>query len=237
MHELYLIYLPKLKQQLMKIIHIIAIISIFIFLAEARRIQGNSSCKTSSSNCDFYKCLENKNKCGSNGYPLSYGYKYCMKFANNNYKTQNAKNWTNDVRKCLQDQLNGFSSSKSKNMCSTIENDAFNSHPYCYTKYGICYLVKECLNPSNSQAFCPDVATIIKTVDINDMISSKSVKQILSTLSECTKRAIPDKIKEFVHNIFNDDDDISLLETKERMISFFEDFEKAKIAKKVSQSS
>ena len=36
-----------------------------------------------SGNCDFYtKCVEAKFLCGSNGYPLDYGDKYCRRFSN-----------------------------------------------------------------------------------------------------------------------------------------------------------
>ena len=31
--------------------------------------------------CDFYiKCIEPAFKCGNNGYPVAYGYKYCDRF-------------------------------------------------------------------------------------------------------------------------------------------------------------
>ena len=31
-------------------------------------------------NCEFYRSLEQKFQCGSNGYPLDYGYYYCHEF-------------------------------------------------------------------------------------------------------------------------------------------------------------
>ena len=35
-----------------------------------------------SQDCTWYlKCLENKYQCGDKGYPKSFGYKYCAKFA------------------------------------------------------------------------------------------------------------------------------------------------------------
>ena len=34
-------------------------------------------------NCDFYtQCVEPRFQCGTNGYPLAYGDKYCRRFTN-----------------------------------------------------------------------------------------------------------------------------------------------------------
>ena len=36
-----------------------------------------------ASNCDFYtRCVESRFQCGTNGYPLAYGHRYCRKFTN-----------------------------------------------------------------------------------------------------------------------------------------------------------
>ena len=36
-----------------------------------------------TSNCDFYtQCVEPRFQCGTNGYPLAYGDRYCSKFTN-----------------------------------------------------------------------------------------------------------------------------------------------------------
>ena len=36
-----------------------------------------------ASNCDFYtQCVESRFQCGTNGYPLAYGDRYCHKFTN-----------------------------------------------------------------------------------------------------------------------------------------------------------
>ncbi len=36
--------------------------------------------------CKFYLELDAIKECGYNGYPISYGYKYCMKFGENSEK-------------------------------------------------------------------------------------------------------------------------------------------------------
>ena len=36
--------------------------------------------------CNFYLELDAIKECGANGYPISYGYKYCMKFGENSEK-------------------------------------------------------------------------------------------------------------------------------------------------------
>ena len=36
-----------------------------------------------ASNCDFYtRCVESRFQCGTNGYPLAYGDRYCRNFTN-----------------------------------------------------------------------------------------------------------------------------------------------------------
>lgn len=211
----------------MKFITIIALISLFAWSIQ--------SCAISSTNCNFYQCLENNVKCGTKGYPLGYGYKYCTKFGQNNYKTDSARRWTNDVRQCLQSQLTRFTSGKQS--CSVIETSAFNSHPYCYTNNGICHLVKECLNPFNWGGYCSDVATIVRTVDVGDLMTQKSIKQMKDTLIECTRRGInftaslQKRFSDYVLNHFKfDDDDEDVSSSLESFASFFDKIEAAKLA-------
>ena len=45
--------------------------------------QAVMSLLAKNGDCQFYKELENIKKCGSNGYPIAYGYKYCVKFGEN----------------------------------------------------------------------------------------------------------------------------------------------------------
>ena len=43
----------------------------------------NCTALANDGNCDFYtQCVEPKSQCGTNGYPLAYGNKYCHRFVN-----------------------------------------------------------------------------------------------------------------------------------------------------------
>ena len=45
--------------------------------------QARMSLLANNGDCQFYKELENTKQCGLNGYPIAYGYKYCVKFGEN----------------------------------------------------------------------------------------------------------------------------------------------------------
>ena len=53
--------------------------------------QSVLSLLANNGDCQFYKELEDKKNCGSNGYPVAYGYKYCVKFG------ENINNFNDDV--------------------------------------------------------------------------------------------------------------------------------------------
>jgi hypothetical protein len=54
-----------------------------------------------STDCEWYRlCLEEKFKCGDNGYPLNIGYKYCTK-ANNWEIAEEAQGWNKKKIVCL----------------------------------------------------------------------------------------------------------------------------------------
>ena len=56
--------------------------------------------------CDFYLgCLEKVKPCGSKGYAVGYGDKYCNKFSQKTFHSDSARRWLSSAKKCLQEKL------------------------------------------------------------------------------------------------------------------------------------
>jgi hypothetical protein len=66
----------------MRILFFIVLILISL-LKVTNATQSVLSLLANNGDCQFYKELEDKKNCGSNGYPVAYGYKYCVKFGEN----------------------------------------------------------------------------------------------------------------------------------------------------------
>jgi hypothetical protein len=135
-------------------------------------------CLSMSNNysCEYYtKCLEPKYTCGSSGYPLGYGFKYCSKFTLHlNEFSPKGKIWVQKTLVCLKQSLMSTFSD-----CNELYNTAFNSHPRCYQQSGFCDLF---MDPSNLKQ---DVKALMSVYEINDFASFTSLKQILDTSKLC----------------------------------------------------
>ena len=56
--------------------------SVVFYLAVTVKAQ-DCTALANAGNCDFYtQCVEQRFQCGTNGYPLAYGDKYCHRFTN-----------------------------------------------------------------------------------------------------------------------------------------------------------
>lgn len=124
-------------------------------------------------NCYFYsKCLEAKNPCGPEGYPLGFGLKYCQIFNKIELTVKGGK-WFTDTMGCLQDVLVPFAENKTP--CDTIKKEAFKSHVKCYLVSGFCDL------PFSDQAK-------IAATNLCDTVSSMAaVEHAATTLMKCLK--------------------------------------------------
>lgn len=134
-----------------------------------------ASCKTPRpDNCSFYSaCVEKQNPCGESGYALGYGEKYCNAFANESGFSATGTAWMKSTMLCLQrhlaaDDLRVVS-------CTALTDDAFASHPDCYTQPGasICDL-----GPG-------DALLVLRTISATDLLSSRAVKQEAAVVRTC----------------------------------------------------
>lgn len=93
-----------------------------------------------ASECDFYQKLESEYQCHSKGYPINFGYKYCLQFINKKKSfSLEGQQWLANTRECLINELKntGF------NNCKELRDFAFESHGPCYEQAGFCSLSKK----------------------------------------------------------------------------------------------
>jgi len=86
-----------------------------------------------ASECDFYQKLESEYQCHSKGYPINFGYKYCIQFINKKKSfSLEGQQWLANTRECLINELKntGF------NNCKELRDFAFESHGPCYEQAG-----------------------------------------------------------------------------------------------------
>ncbi|VDI04204.1 Hypothetical predicted protein [Mytilus galloprovincialis] len=143
-----------------------------------KREPVDASCtqKGQNGDCEFYRCFEDRRQCGSSGYLIGYGYKYCNRFRNlyNDFTTA-GKNWIDCVRPCLTRKL---ISKYQKNVnagdkCEELKSYAFDTHVNCYLNCGFCNIYKSNLGALHS------------VFKYRDMLSWNAVRQLTSVGYSC----------------------------------------------------
>ncbi|KAJ3408445.1 hypothetical protein HDV05_004977 [Chytridiales sp. JEL 0842] len=127
--------------------------------------------------CDFYfDCLETYNTCGPQGYAISYGGKYCKKFAAAEQKfSPKGQKWMWDVMSCLQKELVPRLGD-STFTCPQIKTFAYGTHPGCYVKSGMCEL-----SPL-------DWLQIVDVIGFKTLIELETIQQQVDVGLSCIKR-------------------------------------------------
>jgi hypothetical protein len=109
---------------------------------EATTLPEKCSTNIPRDSCAFYtECLEQTLPCGPQGYAINYGGHFCQAFAANadEFSTM-GKQWISDVMYCLQNELVPLLQALKAPTCKNIKDFAFDSHPGCYLKAGVCTL-------------------------------------------------------------------------------------------------
>ena len=128
--------------------------------------------------CSFYvSCLEAAKPCGSEGYAVGYGDKYCNRFLANEALSPQGAVWRDETMQCLQTRLGRYLGDASAT-CSVVLDGAFDDHPFCYTQAhaSICNL------PAT------DWVSIVWTIDRGDLLSRRGRKQMAATAGTCLQR-------------------------------------------------
>ena len=125
--------------------------------------------------CAFYSaCLEADMPCGTGGYALGYGEKYCSRYDVDGALSPQGIVWRDAVLHCLQEALVPELGRVSSMTCDAITTFAFDSHPRCYTEGpSICFLP------------ITDVENVLATIDGQDLLSLRSAKQMASVAATC----------------------------------------------------
>jgi hypothetical protein len=143
-----------------------------------------ASCETPLElDCSYYgACLDKAIPCGTEGYALGFGEKYCTAFRAAPLSAA-GKKWVTRVMGCLQTALvpdvlaaGEFAKAPaSQAKCKEVFDRAFDSHPGCYTaKEGsICFLP-----PS-------DLATVLKTIGLKEILTRRTGGQMATTVGIC----------------------------------------------------
>ena len=76
---------------------------VYQLLSATTAQQRNCTALANAGNCDFYtQCVEPRFQCGSSGYPLGYGDKYCRKFG------EESICFTSSVSRCVYNYVYGI---------------------------------------------------------------------------------------------------------------------------------
>lgn len=129
-----------------------------------------------SGECDFYTCFENRRNCGTNGYMLGYGGKYCNKFGQHFNKFNEAgRNWIVCARKCLTKALIGSyqTSAPAGYRCDNITDYAFHTHVDCYVNCGFCHI------------WSTNKLALLSVYDLSDFLARRAITQVLEVAKKC----------------------------------------------------
>ena len=146
-----------------------------------------ASCeKPLARHCGFYSaCLERALPCGEEGYALGFGERFCT--ASRNAKlTAKGTSWATGVMGCLERalvprvvQAGAFATKpESRAVCSALFEDAFASHPACYT------------HPDHSICLLPaaDLVAILGIIGADELFTRRTSAQIAQTIGVCSRQ-------------------------------------------------
>ena len=152
--------------------------------ASAELYPTMASCATPiTRHCGFYAaCLERALPCGEQGYALGFGERYCTAFRSASLSEKGTA-WATGVMGCLQKKLvarvaqaGAFATKpESATVCSAIQEEAFASHPACYT------------DPAHSICFLPpsDLRKILGVIGAQEIFTKRTSTQIAQTVGVC----------------------------------------------------
>jgi hypothetical protein len=137
----------------------------------------------STINCGLYEKLDRLCQCpaGAN-YLKDYGFRYCERFRQATAWTPAGRTWRDETLLCLQKELKQLTPGDVENCnCARLQDDAFNSHAYCYTQHRASF----CSLPN------ADVFTIYGIIDGRDLWSGIGLRQGLAIFWNCLTGKFP----------------------------------------------
>jgi hypothetical protein len=95
-------------------------------------------CTPTSDQCNFYDCAEEYLQCGEKGYLQTTAKELCNPQEYENIKSEKILNFSNSVRRCLQEEI--IEIADQTNKCQKIKQLALESHVPCFIESGFCSL-------------------------------------------------------------------------------------------------
>ncbi|KAI6173073.1 hypothetical protein M3Y98_01043200 [Aphelenchoides besseyi] len=124
--------------------------------------------------CKYYEEFEEQHRCGSNGYFLAFGQKYCNKFLDSESEFNRiGRNFVDCTAKCLVKRLESYLEIQSQLTCPTITDKAFEMHVDCYLECNFC------------AAWCTNKRTLFKIYDVRDFQTSRAIRTVFEVLHKC----------------------------------------------------
>lgn len=165
---------------------------VFLSLVLSERALAQAEPTTCSSligTCEYYDCVEHELlACGSEGYVLGYGKRYCEKFAQVRplpHLTPHEKelfpvewnSWLQKTAQCLHSAIDDYFLEGSSRSCSTLRSAAFASHAHCYTT-------------GDSFCFLPprQVANIGSIISVRGFSQAETRRQVAETAAICVQQ-------------------------------------------------
>lgn len=127
-----------------------------LFFLEAGGAKPAENCDVLLGSCAYYRCLEEKLQCGSDGYLMGFAHKYCERSMNTlpqRMESSQSEQWIFKTSLCLQKRISdgSLAENSSRPSCHKLQKDAYSSHSTCYVSSGFCELkFKEKLAVLNS---------------------------------------------------------------------------------------
>ncbi|CAL44974.1 DUF19 domain-containing protein [Caenorhabditis elegans] len=124
--------------------------------------------------CEKYEVVEQKFKCGPDGYPLHFGLRNCLMFNNQSTLdkfTPKGRKFVGCSTNCLVKAIVNISEYSTS--CTQIQEEAFKSHVDCYLNCNFCEVCK-----TEKLAF-------LGSYDWTDFLSYAAVKQVLAIIRKC----------------------------------------------------
>ena len=113
--------------------------SAVISVVSSSSTRAPEDCGDLIGSCDYYLCRERQHPCGEAGYYKGYGYKYCERFSQLEPRlSAPGKDWVRKTLRCLQEHIDR--NVPTDTPCPQVRKSAYDSHPGCYVRGGVCFL-------------------------------------------------------------------------------------------------
>ncbi len=156
---------------------VLSAVRVFCLDEASRKLRIFDDLYPASNPCSYYEdTMEDVFPCGTRGYALGYGKKYCNRFRYNHDFSLLGKTWRDKTMFCLQDEINVFLQGEAgQQTCSSLKDYAFDSHPPCYTSAPV--------------SFCElklrDYRQVLKIIDTRDLLGKRGRRQIADVARIC----------------------------------------------------